>query len=86
MEIDHVEKGSVVLKTKNGEKLTIPVTDEKEMIINWLGKWKDTFYHYSFLDVLMAYNAVLNNQKPAIDIKPFKRQHMSYCCYSSRTL
>ena len=54
------------------DTLKIPLVDGNKMIINWPGKWKHTFRHYSFLDTLSAYNDYLHNIKPHIDINSFK--------------
>jgi diguanylate cyclase (GGDEF)-like protein len=53
-------------------KITIPLVDRNKMLINWQGKWKDTFTHYSFLDILTAYQDILDKKTPALDITPIK--------------
>lgn len=42
------------------------------MIINWSGRWEDTFKHYSLLDVLASYKDFREGKMPAIDPGAFK--------------
>ncbi len=57
----------------SNRKLTvrIPLT-ANNMLINWLGKWQKTFKHYDYLDVMAAYQDLLQHKKPQIDIGDFK--------------
>ena len=48
------------------EKIGIPVDQEGRILINWVGSWKTSFRHYSFLDVVMSYSAIQKGQKPVI--------------------
>ncbi|MBU2436252.1 MAG: diguanylate cyclase [Candidatus Omnitrophica bacterium] len=54
------------------QKMKIPLIEKNKMLVNWTGKWEETFKHYSFLDVLGAYQDFLKNQTAKIDLKPFK--------------
>ena len=45
--IDHNEL-TIVNST---QEISIPLVDNNKMLINWLGPWKNTFVHYSFLGV-----------------------------------
>ncbi len=65
-------KLNYLLLSNNKEQFKIPFTEKNTILINWVGKWKSTFKHYSFLDVLAAYNDVLQNKKPGIDTNVFK--------------
>lgn len=56
---------------KNG-RCPIPLLENYQMMINWPGRWRDTFVHHSFLEVLSAYKDFLDGNKPAIDIEDFK--------------
>lgn len=53
-------------------KIHIPLLEGNKVLINWTGKWKNTFKHYSFLNVLSAYKAVKDNGHPDIDVAAFK--------------
>ena len=48
------------------EKPNIPTDQEGEVFINWVGRWKDSFQHYSFLDVIKSYAAIREGQAPLI--------------------
>jgi len=41
-------------------------------LINFAGPWKKTFAHYSFLDVLLSYQQLLEGKKPALSPALFK--------------
>lgn len=47
-------------------KLDIPTDPEGRIFINWAGKWKDSFQHYSFLDVIKSYSDVREGRPPLI--------------------
>ncbi|MCM8827370.1 MAG: CHASE2 domain-containing protein [Candidatus Omnitrophica bacterium] len=70
-EIEKIEHNFLVLSdSKNSFK--IPISEGNKMLINWTGKWKDTFTHYSFLDILSLYKDFLENKKNNIDLAPLK--------------
>lgn len=54
------------------EEIKIPLVEGNKMLINWLGKWNETFQHYSFVKVLKAYQDLSENKTPEIDLTPFK--------------
>lgn len=67
------EIGSDYLLLANSkEKIKIPLIEKDEMMINWTGKWRDTFRHYSFLDILAGYKDFLENKNPKINLNDFK--------------
>ena len=70
--LDSIEPKYLVLSDANGKKIKIPFLKKNDMLIDWSGKWKDTFNHYSFLDVLNAYSDLLENKKPEINMENFK--------------
>lgn len=45
-------KPNYLLLTDSKNEIKIPLIEKNQMLINWTGKWKDTFKHYSYLDVL----------------------------------
>lgn len=69
--IKKTESGKIFLEDK-GKKIFLPLDKENNFLINWTGKWKDTFEHYSFIDVLVAYKQKLDGKKPEIDLDKFK--------------
>ena len=50
----------------------IPVDDRKRMIIKWAGKWKETFKHYSYIDIITSYQSVLAGERPRINLEDFR--------------
>lgn len=54
------------------EDLKMPLDKNNTLLINWLGKWQDTFRHYSFLEVLAEYKKFKENKLPAKTLSNFK--------------
>ena len=52
--------------------LIIPLTKNGDMVINWAGKWTETFSHVSYHDVLVTHSQWLLGQKTRIPVKMFK--------------
>lgn len=52
--------------------LKIPLDDSSSMIINFSGKWAESYKHYSYSDVVQSYLAPAIGQKPILDLKLFK--------------
>ena len=50
----------------------VPLDSNNQLLISWAGKWKDTFKHYSYIDIITSYNQVLNNEKPIVDLNSLK--------------
>lgn len=50
----------------------IPLTDEGDLILNWVGLWKESFQHVSFIDTIVSYTQWLKGESPRIDPKIFK--------------
>lgn len=69
--IKEIDPGYLILEGP-GERIRLPLIDNHEMLVNWTGRWKDTFKHYSFLDVLNAYQDYLENKPTQINIEDFK--------------
>ena len=53
-------------KLSTSGKLNIPLDPEGKIFINWAGKWKETFQHFSFLDVIRSYADIRGGRKPTI--------------------
>ncbi len=72
LKVKEIKSRSLVLSGQGKEEITIPLVDGNKMLINWLGKWKETFQHYSYVDVLNAYQDIIQNKKPEIDVSKLK--------------
>ncbi len=71
----------LVIPLKNKAPLEIPLDHEGNFIINWTGRWKDTFLHYSYVDVVASYAAARKGGKPIIPLESFKGK----LCYVGTT-
>jgi diguanylate cyclase (GGDEF)-like protein len=69
--IEEIRPDSILLSNSK-EKITIPLVEKNKMLIDWPGKWADTFKHYRFTDVLAGYQDILENKKPQINPNDFK--------------
>ncbi len=58
------------LEFKKG--LRVPLDEAGCFIINYAGKWKDTFHHYSYVDILSAYAQKLSGEKSSFDLGRLK--------------
>jgi diguanylate cyclase len=70
-EIDSVSPQSLILSSEQ-EKFTVPLIGENKVVINWLGGWKDTFAHFSYVEILANYQKSLSGLPLDIDISPIK--------------
>ncbi|MCK4948019.1 MAG: diguanylate cyclase, partial [Candidatus Aureabacteria bacterium] len=72
LRIKQITADYLVLADPGEKEIRIPLIERDRILINWAGKWKDAFNHYSFVDVLAGYNSLLKNEAPHIDVEPFK--------------
>ena len=63
-----IEPGRFRIKNK----FDVPLDGEGNMLVNYAGKWAETFHHYSFVRVLQAYAQTLEGEKPSMDLREFK--------------
>jgi len=71
VELKSASEKNLLLQGKS-EKRSIPLIEDKRMLINWHGRWAETFRHYSFLQVLNTYKELLDGKTPSIDPEEFK--------------
>lgn len=57
---------------KDFNKLKIPKYESSYVLINFAGRWKETFKHYSYVDVLKSYSLLTKGEKGPIDLNGFK--------------
>lgn len=50
----------------------VPTDEKHQLLINWPGRWKNTFRHYSFMDVLTSYKDIIDGQEPHIKADDIK--------------
>lgn len=51
-----------------GRALYMPVDKRNQLIVNWAGKWEDTFTHYSYIEIITSYQNMLEGKKPLINL------------------
>jgi len=71
LEIKEIKPG-YVLAGNTQREFKIPVSLNHKMLINWAGRWERTFKHYDFLEVLTAYQDILDRKTPKISREDFK--------------
>ncbi|MBF0494744.1 MAG: CHASE2 domain-containing protein, partial [Candidatus Omnitrophica bacterium] len=54
------------------KKLTIPLGERSEVLINYPSKWAESFRHYSCIDVIQSYLSGMIGKPPAIDLNELK--------------
>ena len=54
------------------KKIKIPLDLNSNIIINFPGRWVDTYRHYSYIDVLTSYVAGLEGKKGVLDLEELK--------------
>jgi len=54
------------------EKTRIPLDNYSNIIINFPGKWVDTYRHYSYIDVLTSFVALIEGGEGVVDLDEFK--------------
>ena len=69
--IEKIHPDKLILSGE-GKRFVIPIKDGNKMPINWLGRWKDTFTHYNFMDILTNYKAFVMGEKTSVDLRPIK--------------
>ncbi|MGB2705456.1 MAG: CHASE2 domain-containing protein [Candidatus Omnitrophota bacterium] len=59
-----------------GGKLKVPLDSNSNIIVNFPGRWVDTFRHYSYIDIIDSYVSEkfpdATKRKPVIDLGAFK--------------
>lgn len=61
-----------LLLTGEQKEVKVPLIEDNSLIINWEGRWTESFKHYSFIDVLAGYQDYLQNKPPGVRLEDFK--------------
>ncbi len=72
--------GQVTVPMPSG-KMTIPLDRSGNFLLNWAGRWHETFKHYSYIDVISSYALAAKGKKPTIPLDQFKGR----ICYIGTT-
>ncbi|MBF0122876.1 MAG: CHASE2 domain-containing protein [Candidatus Omnitrophica bacterium] len=54
------------------KRVKIPLDENGAVIVNFSGKWTDSYQHYSFGDIIQSYEAQFSGKKPVLDLNIFK--------------
>lgn len=57
---------------KEGKIFSVPLDQRNHFVINWAGRWKSTFAHFSYIDVITSYVVAKNGGKPSLPQDTFK--------------
>ena len=66
------KEGVVEVPIPQNPVMRIPVGPKGEFLLNWAGKWKDTFLHVSYIDVVVSYSQWLKSQKTRLSPEIFQ--------------
>lgn len=65
-------RNEVIIPLVGQPDIKVPLTEQGDMIINWPGKWSDTYKHVSFIDTVVTYTQWLKGEKTRIPVDIFK--------------
>jgi diguanylate cyclase (GGDEF)-like protein len=71
MSLKTITPDSIVLYN-NDKTLEIPLIDVNKLLVNWMGKWGQTFTHYRYRDLMLAHEDIENRRPPNIDLTPIR--------------
>jgi len=63
-----VKPGAIIID----DKLPIPVSSGASFLVNYPAKWKDSFLHLSYFDILKAYSDINKGKTPSLDLSILK--------------
>lgn len=70
-----INPDSVVTRGRNRVLIgnsAAPIDENGMVLLNFAGRWADVFKHYSYVDILAAYQDLSEGKKPRIDLRQFK--------------
>jgi len=53
-------------------EVKLPLDKNNQMLVSWAGRWKDTFKHYSYIDIITSYNQHKSGARPMMDLTVLK--------------
>ncbi|MDD5269865.1 MAG: diguanylate cyclase [Candidatus Omnitrophica bacterium] len=69
--IKDVRPGNLILSSKKGD-ISLPLSGQNSMLINWTGKWEKSFRRYTFLEVLSGYKNYMASKDTSVKPGDFK--------------
>lgn len=67
-----IKDRALKIRQRDGKTLSVPLDTKGRFLINWAGRWKGTFEHYSYIDVVTSYITAKNGGKPSLNLESFK--------------
>ena len=64
---DHIE-----IPIPRNPSLKIPITSKGDLLINWVGRWEQSFLHVSYIDVIVSYSQWLKGERTRLPPEIFK--------------
>ncbi|MFH1381200.1 MAG: SpoIIE family protein phosphatase, partial [Candidatus Omnitrophota bacterium] len=59
-----------------GKDIEVPLDSDSTCLVNFPGKWEDTFRHYSYIDIIDSYVSekfpIISHKKPVVDLSSLK--------------
>jgi diguanylate cyclase (GGDEF)-like protein len=71
LKIKHIAPNYLILANPK-KTIKIPLVDGNKMLINWPGKWKDTFRHRPYLGILNDYKKFSESKKADVSFGDFQ--------------
>ncbi len=62
----------VELRPAGKPPIRIPVDARCQMLLNWPGRWVDTFDHVSYYETLLSYKQAAAGERPVLDLESFR--------------
>ncbi|NQT06904.1 MAG: CHASE2 domain-containing protein [Candidatus Omnitrophica bacterium] len=59
---------------KEVNEITAPLDEDSLTLINFAGKWEDSFMHYSFIDILKSYSLLAEGQTGTINLNELRNK------------
>ncbi len=50
----------------------LPLDEDGRFLINFAGRWKETFKHYSYIDIFTSYSRLIKGQKGVVDLNTIR--------------
>lgn len=67
-----IQTRDFLIASLNGNQIKIPLDEAGNFILNWTGKWVETYTHFSYLEVVNSYASLKKGEKPLISLNSFK--------------
>lgn len=54
------------------KRISVPLDSNDNFIINWTGRWQESFTHFSYIDLVSSYAQLKKGQVPQVPLNVFK--------------